>query len=35
VNLVRSYGDSRADRFIMARATEQVWINPKTGTRKN
>lgn len=32
-NVVRAYGDSRADRFIMATAREQVWINPNTGAR--
>jgi phosphoserine phosphatase len=32
--LIRSYGDSHADRFIMARAQERIWIDPKTGLRR-
>jgi HAD superfamily phosphoserine phosphatase-like hydrolase len=34
VNFVRSYSDSKSDLPIMNMAIEQVWINPKTGSRK-
>jgi len=34
-NLVRSYSDSKTDLPIMRVASEQVWINPKTGMRKD
>ena len=30
-NVVRSYGDSNSDKYIMARAKTPVWINRKTG----
>lgn len=34
-NVVRSYSDSKNDMPIMALAKEQVWIDCKTGLRKN
>lgn len=33
INFVRSYSDNKSDRPIMKLAREQVWINPKTGSR--
>lgn len=33
-NVVRSYSDSPTDKPIMSIASEQVWINKKTGLRK-
>lgn len=34
-NVVRSYSDSKSDLPIMNIAKEQVWIDAKTGNRKN
>ena len=33
-NVVKSYGDSKSDKYIMARAKTAVWINRKTGIPK-
>lgn len=33
-NVVKSYGDSKSDKYIMARAKTAVWINRKTGLPK-
>lgn len=33
-HVVRSYSDSKSDMPMMEIADEQVWINPKTGMRK-
>lgn len=33
-NVIRAYSDSKSDLPIMSIAKEQIWINPKTGTRK-
>lgn len=33
-NVVRAYSDSKSDLPMMEIATEQVWIDPKTGMRK-
>lgn len=32
-NIVRFYSDNASDRPLMNMANEQIWINPKTGTR--
>ncbi len=32
--LVKSYSDSKTDMPLMELAMEQVWINPRTGSRK-
>ena len=34
-NVVRAYSDSKSDMPIMKIAKECVWINPRTGLRKN
>lgn len=34
LHIVRSYGDSKSDKYIMALADTQVWINRKTGLPK-
>ena len=34
INIIRAYSDSKSDRPMMSLAREQVWINPKTGTRR-
>ena len=34
-NVVRSYSDSRSDMPMMNIAKERVWIDPKTGLRKD
>lgn len=33
-NVVKSYGDSPSDKYIMSLAQTQVWINRKTGLQK-
>ena len=33
-NVVRAYSDSKSDMPMMEIATEQVWIDAKTGLRK-
>ena len=33
-NVVRTYSDSKSDLPIMEIAAEQIWIDPKTGMRK-
>lgn len=33
-NVVRAYGDSKSDQYIMNIAHDAVWINRKTGSRK-
>lgn len=34
-NVIRAYSDSKSDLPIMNIAKEQIWIDPKTGSRKN